>query len=75
MTVLVAAGTGRAWRPGVGTTLRAIFGRDAVADEGTSPDEVRDRSTFVQDMLARNSDAFVSEQDVQSMMQLYPGRF
>ncbi len=44
-------------------------------DKEAPHDETRNRLEFVQEMLTTNSDAFASDLDVQSMMQLYPGRF
>ncbi|MGI9390755.1 MAG: hypothetical protein ACR2O1_11915 [Boseongicola sp.] len=40
-----------------------------------SREDARIRQEFVTEMLDRNPDAFQSEQDVQSMMLSFPGRF
>jgi hypothetical protein len=67
-------------RPGILDRLvlpswrRSDSRRRSITSE-TSPDDARARREFVQVMLTRNPDAFSSDLDVQTIMQLYPGRF
>lgn len=40
-----------------------------------APEDARSRQEFIQEMLDRNPDAFTSEADVQTMMQIFPQSF
>ncbi|PWJ21382.1 hypothetical protein [Jannaschia seohaensis] len=54
----------------------AILRRVAVGLAPAAPDadEARARRAFVQEMIARNPDAFSSDLDVHALMQHYPGQ-
>ncbi len=42
---------------------------------GEAREDSRRRRDFINEILNRNPEAFKGEEDVQSMMQMYPGQF
>lgn len=53
--------------------LRLSFSGSSMSEE--TREATRNRREFIQEMLNRNPEAFRSDLDVQSMMQMYPGQF
>ena len=51
-----------------------VQNRRSSANTIDTADADRNRRAFVTDMIARNSDAFATEVDVQNMMHMFPGR-
>lgn len=65
--------------PGIWTSLGALFDRFVATpeDDGKppSPEELKAERDYVQDMIARNPEAFTSDLDVLSMMHMFNRRF
>ena len=59
----------------LGLILRALRHVRAFLTIAEDPIDTAERRAFVIEMLDRNSDAFASDFDVQTMLQHFPGRF
>ena len=53
--------------------LFPLFSVSSMSDD--PQEDTRNRREFMHEILNRNPDAFKSELDVQSMMQMYPNQF
>ncbi|MFT7106768.1 MAG: hypothetical protein ACJAVT_001289 [Yoonia sp.] len=59
----------------IGLIKRALRACRAIFTISDDHIDTAERRAFVQEMIARNPDAFSSDYDVHSMMQHFPGHF